>query len=70
MILTKQEQAVVIGTFISILGENLVNEHFDAKRLEEVSKTHNEMHDNTTPRERRAAMISLLNKMMDEFLKG
>ncbi|CDN33631.1 unnamed protein product [Bacillus thuringiensis DB27] len=31
MKLTKQEQAVVIGTFISMLGQDLANECIDKK---------------------------------------
>lgn len=31
MKLTKQEQAVMIGTFISMLGQDLVNDRIDKK---------------------------------------
>ncbi len=34
MKLTKQEQAVIIGTFISMLGTDLVNERIDKQKLE------------------------------------
>lgn len=67
--LTKQEQSVVIGTFISILGEQLVNERINPDKLEKASSIHNELHDNTTPKQRREAMVGLLDKTMDEFLK-
>ncbi|OIX18175.1 hypothetical protein [Bacillus thuringiensis] len=67
MKLTKQEQAVVIGTFISMLG--LVNERIDKQKLERVLPIFNEMQDNTTPKQKREAMISLLEKAVDEFLK-
>ncbi|GLV66191.1 hypothetical protein Bmyc01_48600 [Bacillus mycoides] len=66
--LTKQEQSAVIGTFISILGEQIVNGNINPGKLEKVSVIHNELHDNTTPKQRREAMISLLDKTMDEFL--
>ncbi|HFF3182753.1 TPA: hypothetical protein ACGCIB_001264 [Bacillus cereus] len=69
MKLTKQEQAVAIGTFISILGQDLVNERIDKKKLESVIPIFNEMEDNTTPKQRRESMVSLLDKTMDEFLK-
>lgn len=69
MKLNKQEQAVVIGTFISMIGQDLVNERIDKKKLESVLPIFNEMEDNTTPKQRREAMISLLDKTMDEFLK-
>lgn len=69
MKLSKQEQSVMIGTFISILGEQLVTERINPEKLEKTSSIHNELHDNTTPKQRREAMISLLDKTMDEFLK-
>ncbi|EOO65826.1 phage protein [Bacillus cereus VD196] len=70
MKLNKQEQAVVIGTLIPLLGQDLVNEHIDKQKLESVPPIFNEMQDNTTLKQRREAMISLLDKTMDEFLKG
>ncbi|EJR18710.1 TPA: hypothetical protein ACGW5B_000551 [Bacillus paranthracis] len=69
MKLTKQEQAVIISTFISMLGTDLVNERIDKQKLESVLPIFNEMEDNTTPKQRREAMISLLGKTVDEFLK-
>ncbi|MGM2507632.1 hypothetical protein ACS2OW_00155 [Bacillus cereus group sp. BceL035] len=69
MELTKQEQAVIISTFISMLGTDLVNERIDKQKLESVLPIFNEMEDNTTPKQRREAMISLLDKTIDEFLK-
>ncbi|AHA74567.1 MULTISPECIES: hypothetical protein [Bacillus] len=69
MELTKQEQAVVIGTFISMLGQDLVNERIDKQKLERVLPIFNEMQDNTTPKQKREAMISLLGKVVEEFLE-
>ncbi|HFU7086115.1 TPA: hypothetical protein ACGN8S_001120 [Bacillus cereus] len=69
MKLTKQEQAVIISTFISMLGTDIVNERIDKQKLESVLPIFNEMEDNTTPKQRREAMISLLDKTIDEFLK-
>ncbi|MGH0886471.1 hypothetical protein ACQVSG_14845 [Bacillus cereus] len=69
MKLTKQEQAIVIGTFISMLGTDLVNERIDKKKLENAIPIFDEMQDNTTPKQKREAMISLLDKTMDELLK-
>ncbi|WP_226605305.1 hypothetical protein [Bacillus cereus] len=68
MKLNKQEQAVAIGTFISMLGQELVNDCIDKQKLESVLPIFNEMHDNTTPKQKREAMISLLEKAVDEFL--
>lgn len=69
MKLTKQEQAVAIGTFISMLGQELVNDRIDKQKLESVLPIFNEMQDNTTPKQKREAMISLLGKAVDEFLE-
>ncbi|EDZ50584.1 hypothetical protein ACIG6B_20905 [Bacillus mobilis] len=69
MKLTKQEQAVAIGTFISMLGQDLVNERIDKQKLENAIPIFNELEDNTTPKQKREAMISLLGKTVDEFLK-
>ncbi|MEE6183184.1 hypothetical protein ACQ3VH_05875 [Bacillus pretiosus] len=69
MKLTKQEQAVAIGTFISMLGQDLVNERIDKQKLESAIPIFNELEDNTTPKQKREAMASLLDKTMDEFLK-
>ncbi|HHT7225280.1 TPA: hypothetical protein ACTZ5W_002449 [Bacillus cereus] len=69
MKLTKQEQAVAIGTFISMLGQDFVNERIDKEKLERVLPIFNEMQDNTTPKQKREAMISLLGKAVDEFLE-
>ncbi|PGD51129.1 hypothetical protein COM38_19395 [Bacillus toyonensis] len=70
MKLTKQEQAVLIGTFISMLGQDLVNECIDKKKLESAIPIFNELEDNTTPKQKREAMISLLGKAMDEFINS
>ncbi|MFB5555875.1 hypothetical protein ACE41A_13315 [Bacillus cytotoxicus] len=69
MKLTKQEQATVIGTFVTLLGQDIVNERIDSKKLEKAIPVFNEMEDNTTPKQRREATISILNKVIDEFLK-
>ncbi|MHA7105275.1 hypothetical protein ACW0JX_12650 [Bacillus sp. C-3-6] len=69
MELNKQEQAVAIGTFISMLGQDLVNERIDKKKLESVLPIFNELQDNTTPKQKREAMISFLGKAVDEFLE-
>lgn len=70
MKLTKQEQAVVIGTFISMLGQDLVNEHIEKQKLESAIPIFNKLEDNTTPKQKREAMISLLGKVMDEFINN
>ncbi|MEB9524253.1 hypothetical protein P4I84_24685 [Bacillus cereus] len=69
MKLDKQEQAVAIGTFISMLGQDLVNERIDKQKLESVLPIFNEMQDNTTPKQKREGWISLLGKTLDELLE-
>lgn len=70
MKLTKQEQAVVIGRLINnILGVELAKERIDPNKLEKAVSMYNEMNDNTTTKETREALISVLDKTIDEFLK-
>ncbi|MBW3491143.1 hypothetical protein [Bacillus sp. FDAARGOS_1420] len=69
MKLDKQEQAVAIGTFISMLEQDFVNECIDKQKLENAILIFNEMQDNTTPKQNREAMSSLLDKTRDELLK-
>ncbi|OUA96147.1 hypothetical protein BK704_28715 [[Bacillus thuringiensis] serovar konkukian] len=68
--LTKPEQAIIISTFISMLGPDLVNERIDKQKLESVLPIFNELEDNTTPKQKREAMVSLLGKAMDEFINS
>ncbi|MCB4844099.1 hypothetical protein LHW04_03355 [Bacillus tropicus] len=67
--ITKKEQAVVIGILIPMLGQDLVNERIDKQKLESAIPVFNAIEDNTTPKQRREAMVSLLDKTIDEFLK-
>ncbi|MGH0601154.1 hypothetical protein [Bacillus mycoides] len=69
--LTKQEQSAVIGKLINnILGVELVKGHVDPQKLENTVLTYNEMNDNTTPKQEREALLSALDKVIDEFLKA
>ncbi|MDM5258868.1 hypothetical protein [Bacillus toyonensis] len=70
MKLTKQEQAIVIGTFISMLGQDLVNEHIDKQKLESAIPIFTELEDNTTPKQKREAITNLINKLMDDLLNS
>lgn len=71
MKLTKQEQTVVIGNLINnVIGLELVKQHIDTQKLENAVAMHNEMNDDITPRETREALISVLEKAIDEFLKS
>ncbi|MGF9844189.1 hypothetical protein, partial [Bacillus tropicus] len=62
-------QAVAIGTLISMIGQDLVNERIDKQKLEDAIPIFNELEDNTTTKQKREAMVSLLDKTMEEFLK-
>ncbi|WP_255292046.1 hypothetical protein [Bacillus thuringiensis] len=53
-----------------MLGQDLVNERIDKKKLERVLPIFNEMQDNTTPKQKREAMISLLEKTINEFTEN
>jgi len=68
--LSKQELAAVMTHCISTLGEKMVNEQIDPQKLAQASAIHNDLFDNTTPKERREATISLLGKAIDEFLES
>ncbi|PGX01662.1 hypothetical protein COE40_19025 [Bacillus cereus] len=71
MKLTKQEQAVVIGRLINnILGVSLVEKHIEPQKLEKAVSMCNEMIDNTTPKQARELLISVLEKAIDELLKA
>ncbi|MEK4581772.1 hypothetical protein [Bacillus sp. FSL R12-0074] len=68
--LNKQEQAVVIGRLINnILGVELVKERIEPQKLEKAVAMYNEMNDDTTPKQVREALVSVLDKTIDEFLK-
>ncbi|HDR3897175.1 MULTISPECIES: hypothetical protein [Bacillus] len=70
MILNKQEQTVIIGKLINnILGLELVKGHIHPQKLEKAVFLHNEISDDMTPKQCREAMVSVLSKTVDEFLK-
>ncbi|SMD66081.1 hypothetical protein BACERE00185_00097 [Bacillus mobilis] len=68
MKLTKQEQAVVIGTFISMIGAEKVSERVAPEKLDQVISILNELEDNTTPKQKRESAMSVLKKAVDDFL--
>lgn len=71
MKLTKQEQTVIIGQLINnAIGLELVQQRIDPQKLEKAVSMYNEMNDNTTPKETREALISVLDKTIDEFLEN
>ncbi|PFA26716.1 hypothetical protein CN390_27730 [Bacillus cereus] len=62
MKLNKQEQTVVIGL-------EIVKQHINPKKLEKAVDLYNELNDDMTPKECREAIISVLDKAIDEFIK-
>jgi hypothetical protein len=71
MKLNKQEQTVVVGQLINnVIGLELVKQHIDPQKLEKAVDLHNKMNDDMTPKQCREALISGLDKRIDEFLKA
>ncbi|MBJ7997707.1 hypothetical protein JDS75_24930 [Bacillus cereus] len=69
--LTKQEQSAVIGKLINnVIGVELAKQSIDPQKLENAVLMYNEMNDNTTPKQEREALLSVLDKVIDEFLKA
>lgn len=70
MKLNKQEQTVVVGQLINnVIGLELVKQHIDPQKLEKAVDLHNKMNDDMTPKQCREALIGVLDKTIDEFLK-
>ncbi|ADY20359.1 hypothetical protein P4U05_16950 [Bacillus paranthracis] len=70
MKLSKKEQAVVIGTLCTLLGTEEVEQHIDQEKMKKAIPAFNEIEDNTSPRMRREAFISVLDKTLDDFLRN
>ncbi|PEP60040.1 MULTISPECIES: hypothetical protein [Bacillus] len=69
MKLSKQEQTVIIDQLTNnVIGMDL--EHIDPQKLEKAVAMHNEISDDMTPKQTREALISVLDKTIDEFLKA
>lgn len=68
--LTKQEQAVVIGKSMIMVGQVLISERIDKKKFESATPIFNAMEDNTTPKVKKEADVSLINKLIDDLLKS
>lgn len=68
MELTKLEQTVVIGTFISMIGAEKVAELVAPEKIDLVVSIINEIEDNTTPKQKRESAMSVLEKAIDDFL--
>ncbi|EOQ08959.1 hypothetical protein [Bacillus pseudomycoides] len=70
MKLSKQEQTVIIGQLINVIGVELAKQRIDPQKLEKSVAMHNEISDDMTPKQTRDALISVLDKTIDEFLKA
>ncbi|PFZ08438.1 hypothetical protein COL60_16565 [Bacillus pseudomycoides] len=70
MKLSKQEQTVIIGQLINIIGVGLAKQHIDSQELEKAVAMHNEISDDMTPKQTRETLISVLDKTIGEFLKA
>ncbi|PEE42803.1 hypothetical protein [Bacillus pseudomycoides] len=70
MKLSKQEQTVIIGQLINIIGFGLAKQCIDPQKLEKAVAMHNEISDDMTPKQTRETLISVLDKTIDEFLKA
>lgn len=68
MELTKLEQTVVIGTFISMIGAEKVAELVAPEKIDLVVSIINEIEDNITPKQKRESAMSVLEKSIDDFL--
>lgn len=70
MKLNKQEQTVIIGKLINnVIGVELAKQHIDPQKLDKAVALHNEMNDDMTPKQVRAALINVLSKAIDEFIE-
>ncbi|PEJ68738.1 hypothetical protein COL30_11950 [Bacillus pseudomycoides] len=70
MKLSKQEQTVIIGQLINVIGVGLAKQRIDPQKLEKAVAMHNEISDDMTPKQTRETLISVLDKTIDEFLKA
>ncbi|MFP3414984.1 hypothetical protein SB773_26000 [Bacillus sp. SIMBA_074] len=70
MKLNKQEQTVVIGLINNFIGLDLVQQHIEPQKLKKAIDMHIETSDDMTPKQMREALISVLDKTIDEFLKA
>ncbi|MED1403877.1 hypothetical protein P4U07_13755 [Bacillus mycoides] len=71
MKLNNQEQTVIIGQLITnAIGVDLAKQHIDPQKLEKAIAMHNEISDDMTPKQTREALINVLDKTIDEFIKA
>jgi len=70
MKLSKQEQTVIIGQLVNVIGVGLAKQRIDPQKLEKAVAMHNEISDDMTPKQTRETLISVLDKTIDEFLKA
>ncbi|MBS9803207.1 hypothetical protein [Bacillus cereus] len=71
MKLNKQEQTVVVCHLINnVIGLELVKKYIGPQKLEKAVALHNEINDDMTPKQNREALINVLDKTIDEFIRS
>lgn len=68
MKLTKLEKAIAIGTILSAVTKEELNEYVDPEKLQSLIKGIEVLGGNTTPNVKKEADISLINKLINSFL--
>lgn len=68
--LTELEQSVLIGNMLNVsLGIENCQKFIDQKKLEAAIDKFNMIRDETTPKQVRESLVSILDKTIDEFIK-
>lgn len=68
--LTKVEKAIVIATILHAIDEEELEEYVELEKLLPLIKVLDGLYENTTPKVKKEATVSLINKLIDDFLKG
>ncbi|PGU29644.1 hypothetical protein COD66_23350 [Bacillus cereus] len=69
MELSKLEKAINVGTILNAINNDKLQEYVDLDKLPSLVKVINKMNKRTTPEEKEKAITSLVNKLVDDFLK-
>ena len=69
MRLTKLEKAIALGTILNSIGVDDIEEYVDLETLPLIVEVLDEFHRNTTPKAKKEADVSLINKLIDDLLK-
>lgn len=69
MHLTKLEQAITLATILNAIGEENIEDYVELEALRPVVKALNKFNKKTKPEEKKKAIKSIINKMMNGFTK-